>query len=362
MAEGPRAAVLAVVDGAAPPGVELALFEAMLAGWQRQQLSRRLSPEFVQRRERVVRRFAVFTGSWPWCWTPGQLEAWVAAGGWAHSTVRLYQGSLGCFLGYVCDPRYGWAAECEARVGARPAQLCHEGNTAVHVADYEGRPERRPLSRIELQALFDVADERVGQAARGGRKGWLTAFRDATLFKVVYGWGLRRAEAAMLDVTDFTANPAAPELGAFGVLHVRFGKAMRGSPPRRRAVATVMPWAAEALQQYLAEVRPRYGAAGAAALWLTERGERISARSVDDRFAVARAAAGLPDVLSVHCLRHSYVSHLIEDGVDPLFVQQQAGHSWASTTAAYTTVGADARNRMLRLALARAFGEGDGER
>jgi site-specific recombinase XerD len=56
------------------------------------------------------------------------------------------------------------------------------------------------------------------------------------------------------------------------------------------------------------------------------------------------------------------VSHLIEDGVDPLFVQQQAGHSWASTTAACTTVGADARNRMLRSALARAFGEGDGER
>jgi site-specific recombinase XerD len=182
------------------------------------------------------------------------------------------------------------------------------------------------------------------------------------LFKVIYGWGLRRAEAAMLDVTDFTANPAAPGLGVFGVLHVRFGKAMRGSPPRRRAVATVMPWAAGALGQYLAEVRPRYGAAGAAALWVTERGGRISARPVDDRFAVARAAAGLPGELSVHCLRHSYVSHLIEDGVDPLFVQQQAGHSWASTTAACTTVGADARNRMLRSALARAFGEGDGER
>jgi hypothetical protein len=60
-------------------------------------------------------------------------------------------------------------------------------------------------------------------------------------------------------------------------------------------------------------------------------------------------------------LSRADVSHLIEDGVDPLFVQQQAGHSWASTTAAYTTVGADARNRMLRSALARAFGEGDGE-
>jgi len=46
--------------------------------------------------------------------------------------------------------------------------------------------------------------------------------------------------------------------------------------------------------------------------------------------------------------------------VDPLFVQQQAGHSWASTTAVYTTVGQDARNRMLRAALARAFEREDG--
>ena len=57
----------------------------------------------------------------------------------------------------------------------------------------------------------------------------------------------------------------------------------------------------------------------------------------------------------MHSLRHSYVSHLIEDGVDPLFVQQQVGHSWASTTAVYTTVGADAKNRMLAAALDRAF-------
>jgi len=55
------------------------------------------------------------------------------------------------------------------------------------------------------------------------------------------------------------------------------------------------------------------------------------------------------------------VSHLIEDGTDPLFVQQQVGHSWASTTAVYTTVGADARNRMLKAALARAYQmDGDG--
>ena len=121
-----------------------------------------------------------------------------------------------------------------------------------------------------------------------------------------------------------------------------------------------MPWAAGALAQYLGEVRPWYGCEAHPALWLTERGERISPRSVDERFAAWRAAAGLPRELSVHCLRHSYISHLIEDGTDPLFVQQQAGHSWASTTATYTTVGQDARNRMLRSALARAFEGEDG--
>jgi len=189
----------------------------------------------------------------------------------------------------------------------------------------------------------------------------MAAFRDATLFKVVYGWGLRRRVAAMLDVADFATNPAAVELGRFGVVHVRYGKAMRGGPPRRRAVATVMPWAAEALEQYLVEVRPRFGCGAHPAVWLTERGGRVSARQIDDRFAAFRQLAGLPGELSVHSLRHSYVSHLIEDGVDPLFVQQQVGHSWASTTATYTSVGADARNRMLRAALARVY-DGEGPR
>ena len=155
----------------------------------------------------------------------------IAGGGWAHSTVRSYEGALSAFLDYACDPRYGWAAECEQRVGVRLVQVCHEGNTAVHAAEYEGRPERRPLTRAELQAFLDAADDHVERAASSRRKGWLAAFRDATLFKVVYGWGLRRREAVMLDVTDFAPNPAAPELGGLGTCHARYGKAMQGSPP-----------------------------------------------------------------------------------------------------------------------------------
>lgn len=68
-----------------------------------------------------------------------------------------------------------------------------------------------------------------------------------------------------------------------------------------------------------------------------------------------------PHTLSANT-RHSYISHLIEDGADPLFVQFQAGHSWASTTATYTTIGQDARNRMIRSALALAYEGGDSTR
>lgn len=351
---------MVLVDAATPLHPEPALFEAMLEGWRRQHAARRLSPTITVARERTVRRFRDFTGAWPWAWRPEHIEAWVAQGGWAHSTIRSYEGSIGLFLGYVCDPRYGWAEECRSRVGAVPVQICHEANSAVHVDGLEGRPERRPFTRAELQALLDAADAAVEEAARSPRKGWLAAFRDATLLKVVYGWGLRRREAEMLDVSDFGPNPAAPELGGFGVCQVRFGKAMRGSPPRRRTVASVMPWAVEALSQYVSEIRPLHGdSARGPALWLTERGSRISARRIDERFAAWRAAAGLPVELSVHCLRHSYASHLAEDGADPLFIQHQLGHSWASTTAIYTSVGADHTNRMLRAALQRAFATED---
>ena len=349
-------AALVLVGAGTPLRVEPVLFDAMLEGWRRQHIARRLSPSVIRDRERVVRRFGEFCGTWPWEWRSEQLDAWIAQGNWAHSTIRAYEGSIALFMGFLCDPHYGWAAECLHQVGIAPTQICHEENMSVHVSEYEGRPNRRPLTRLELQALFDVADSCVEEAATSPRKGWLAAFRDATLLKVIYGWGLRRQEAAMLDVSDFGMNPAAPELGNFGICHVRFGKAMRGSPPRRRAVATVWPWTSDVVAQYVEEIRPLHGnPARGPALWLTERGERISLRSIDDRFATWRRLAELPSELSVHSLRHSYVSHLVEDGVDPLFVQHQVGHSWASTTAVYTTVGSDHMNRMLRTALDRAF-------
>lgn len=352
------AASLVLVEGATLLHPEPAMFEAMLTGWRTQQESRLLAVPTTDMRDKTIRRFQSFVGAYPWQWRPDDLEGWTVSlrsAGRSRTTIRAYHNALAMFCDYICDSRYGWVAECEERFGEHPVQICHEWNTADHVADYEGNPARRPFARSELQAFFDHADDAVARAQARGRKGGLAAWRDSVLFKVTYAWGLRRREATMLDTTDFSTNPAAPELGRFGMLSVRFGKAMRGSEPRRRNVATVMPWAVEALEEYLGEVRPCYAPRSRGALWLTERGGRISLRHLNDRFAAYRDALGLPGELTPHCLRHSYVSHLVEDGVDPLFVQQQVGHSHAATTAIYTSVSTDYRNRVLRKALDRAF-------
>jgi integrase/recombinase XerC len=81
----------------------------------------------------------------------------------------------------------------------------------------------------------------------------------------------------------------------------------------------------------------------------------VSLEKISARFADYRDALGLLDSVSLHSLRHSYITHLIEDGYDPLFVQQQVGHCYASTTALYTSVSSDFRNRTLRAALDRSI-------
>ena len=175
-------------------------------------------------------------GSFPWHWTPARFNAWSAqlrAEQRAPSTLRSYQLSVRSFLAYVCDPVYGWDDECLSRFGTHAVQICSSANSMAHVVESEARPGRRSMTRAECQDLFDAADARAERIRLAGRKGWVPAFRDATMLKVAYGWGLRRHEVVMLERHDFGANPRAPEFGDFGVCQVRFAKASGGSGPRR---------------------------------------------------------------------------------------------------------------------------------
>lgn len=75
------------------------------------------------------------------------------------------------------------------------------------------------------------------------------------------------------------------------------------------------------------------------------------------RFRECRAEAGLPKDLHMHCLRHTYITQLLEDGYAEQFVRTQVGHADSSTTAIYTSVGDDFKRRIVMNAIAHARGQ-----
>jgi integrase len=329
------------------------VFAQMLDGWRNQQLSRNLAFGTIESRERLVTRFQESTNEYPWQWTPAHVDEFFgdlrSVKHAAQSTIRTYQAALRAFCAYVASPDYGWDRVCEQYFGTHPAQVCFDWNTAVHAQANESAPKRRPFTRQELQAFFDRADDEVDRIATLGRKGWLPAYRDAVLFKVAYCWGLRRNEVRHLQTVDFSRNPHAREFGKYGVLQVRYGKAMKGSPPKRRSVLTVFDWSAEIIADWL-EQGHRHMTDGLD-LFPSERGTLVSEAALNRRFNRYCEDLGLSPGLDIHSLRRSYITHLIESGMDPLFVQHQAGHEHASTTALYTSVSSDYRVKTLRRAL-----------
>jgi len=336
---------------------ERSVLVGMLEGWERQQRVRFLKADTLRRRRRVVERLVEFSGLYPWQWTAPEVEAFVdhlrAHSAIGHSTARGYLIDVRLFLEYLTDARYGWQTVCAERFGEAPQQLLDEWNMVLHLDAYEGTPGRRPLSYGEVQALFDAADDRVDQAAASGRKGVLAAHRDAAALKAIYAFGLRRQEAWGLDLVDLRRNPKVTDYGEFGAVMVRWGKSTRGGQPKRRTMLLVpeMDWLVPVLRLWIEELRPRFDPGGLQALWVTERRSRLAMRGINEAFSTARDLAGLDPELDLHCLRHSYVTHLVEFDCPERFVQEQVGHAYASTTSIYTSVSDAYRNTLLQRSL-----------
>ncbi|MFF1267148.1 tyrosine-type recombinase/integrase [Streptomyces anulatus] len=336
----------------------------MKEGWARQQGARFLQESTVGFRLRLIGRLADFTGLYPWQWGPADGEAFIVdlrSGGQPIqlSTARTYEVTISLFMEYLRDPRYGWADVCIARFGEVPQVVFHEGNSVLHTAEYEGDPRRRPLTYDEIQALFDAADARPARIRGQGRKGVLTAFRDAAVLKTIYAFGTRRTESSKVDLVDLRRSRKAPQFGPFGSMTVRFGKSSKGGPPKRRMVLTVpeMDWVVDVLGEWVQEVRPHFAPGKHPALWVTERAGRLSPRSINEAFVAARQDAGLDEDLDLHCLRHSYITHMTEFGYPARFVQEQVGHSHAATTAIYMGVSDEYRNQLLETSLKRRLGD-----
>ncbi len=332
------------MEGTALNHAEDAVFEAMLEGWAHlQHAGRRLQQDIIDDRCQTVRSFSEFTAEYPWDWTAGQFGEWMAylaaQPDMAPISIRVTQGALRMFCDYITAPRYGWPEVCQDRFGRRPAQVCREWNTVAYLAGRDA-PGHRPLTQAEVQRLLDSADARVEEKARMGLRGLSAAYQAATVLKVMYAWGLRRVEAASLDVADFCRYAAAPELGRFGALHVRCFRSSGYYAGTRRTVLSVMPWAADAVEDYVDIIRPRCRYArqhGRIALWPSKMGDRITAWTIEGWFAQCRDAAGLDPACTTRVLRDSYAAHLVEAGADLGFVQQQLSRGYSSASPAGTS-------------------------
>lgn len=341
---------------------QAAVFAAMLSGWERQQRSRLLAEATIEPRVALLRRFTEFAGSFPWQWNAGDVEDFtlsLMSGGarLAPSTIRGYHLTLRMFCAYLLDGRYGWVSECEQRFGAIPSQVCHDFNTVAHLNDYEGRRAgaRSPTTSCSTYSTSSTPASSgcnaLAARVHGLRYATLRWSRPAT----PTGCADESCACSILRTcarTRICANGEPTER-----VHVRYGKAVRGSTPRRRTVLTVpeFDWVVDGLRQWVEQARPLLDPDDRDALWLTERRQRVSVKSMDNRFAWLREQADLDTDLTLHCLRHSYVTHLIEFGYPERFVTEQVGHSYASTTAIYTNVSNDFKTKTLKAALARVY-------
>jgi len=349
------------VSGVALLRPEEQVFAGMLSGFANRQLARNLARPTVEGRENTVRAFAACVRTCPWRRTPAMADEWPgdlrSLRDLKRSAIRSYSEAARAFCHFATGPLYEWAAMCEERFGTYPVQVVHEWNTAVHVQDNEADAKKRAFTKAGLHAFFAHCDDQVARIRASGRNGWLPAFRDAALFKTACACGLRRNETRMPDAADFGRNPHGAEFGEFGLCRVRSGKAKKGSPPRRRGVLTVRDWTPAIPDEWFTAARPLSGPEQTPAAWPSGRGLRIGCQRVNSRFIACRQAPGPDDGLDFRSFRRSYVTHLIQDGRDPRFVREQAGHEHASTTSIYTCVSPDSRTlrRHLDAAIAAAL-------
>lgn len=164
--------------------------------------------------------------------------------------------------------------------------------------------------------------------------------RDRAILELLYATGARVSEVTNLDLDDLV-DPTLIRL---------FGK---GSKER---IVPIGGFAHRALDAYLVRTRPALAVLGkgTSALFLNQRGGRLSRQSVWQIISDAADVAGLAGEISPHTLRHSFATHLLEGGADVRVVQELLGHSSVATTQIYTLVTVDKLREIYATAHPRA--------
>jgi integrase/recombinase XerC len=188
------------------------------------------------------------------------------------------------------------------------------------------------LTRPEVEGIFDLAEN-------GAAENTLSGTRTLAILELLYGSGIRLSELHGLNLADL--DPEAGQMKVRGK-----GKKERIVPVTRKAVLAVRRY----------ELRRREALAGSSApedrdaLLLNRNGARLSRRSIQRavRGLLERAAAD--QNLSVHSLRHSFATHLLDAGADLMAVKELLGHVSLSTTQIYTHTSKERLKKVYRQA------------
>ena len=170
--------------------------------------------------------------------------------------------------------------------------------------------------------------------ANAEREGDVISLRDVAIVELMYATGARVSEIIDLKLADVVK---AMDGGEGGIISIR----LTGKGGKERIVP-IGQFAQKALDQYLVRVRPSLVAARReGALFLNQRGTRLSRQSAWQIIHDAAVRAGIGDAISPHALRHSFATHLLDGGADIRVVQELLGHASVTTTQIYTLVTID---------------------
>jgi integrase/recombinase XerD len=168
--------------------------------------------------------------------------------------------------------------------------------------------------------------------------------RDQALLELLYGTGARISELTDLSLDDVsTLSKDLPILR------------LKGKGDKERLVP-VGSHALKALERYLVRSRPVLAskATSSSALFLNARGSKLSRQSAWTILQAAAQRADLAGKVSPHTMRHSFATHLLENGADVRVVQELLGHASVTTTQIYTLVTVDQLREVYATAHPRA--------
>jgi site-specific recombinase XerD len=281
----------------------------------------------------------------------GDFERWSQelrnVAGISLTSLRKYQSAVRTYFKFIVEsPRYRNLIRSE--LGLDVVQVVTPENSIPHRNEREMDSLRRPVSLVEQQRFFSTIDEEIAYASAGS-KSLHVLRRDKAMFYIAFKLGLRAMEISNLNLSCFTSDDRLPDLKEFAVVHV-FGKGEKW-----RAVPVADPLLPETMAWYLESVRPaleKRARPGEQAVFLTERGARITYSAIYSRFRHICFLANV-DGVSPHSMRHTTASEDIQSGVSIHAEQQKLGHAHASTTDGYAYYPKEFTRREFDAALKR---------